>query len=103
MTLKIGMIEPVVQEAPLQISSAMSLKESVLYPATIVVTSFVDGAEIITFLAPASKCFRAPSGFVKNPVASTTVSIPSSAQGRLDGSLSLSNTIFFPLMRINQT
>jgi hypothetical protein len=48
----------------------------------------VAGAEMITFLAPASRCFAAPSRAVKKPVDSTTTSTPSSLQGSADGSRS---------------
>ena len=51
-------------------------------------THGVLGAEMITFLAPASRCFAAPSRSVKNPVDSTTMSTPSSLQGSAAGSRS---------------
>ena len=44
----------------------------------------VAGAEIITFLAPACKCFSASGRLVKRPVDSKTTSTPNLAQGRLD-------------------
>ena len=46
------------------------------------------GAEMRTFLAPASRCFWAPARSVKNPVDSSTTSTPRSPHGRLAGSRS---------------
>jgi hypothetical protein len=56
---------------------------------TIVMSSSVAGAEMMTFLAPpASMCLRASAALVKKPVDSTTTSTPRSPQGRLAGSRS---------------
>src|SRR5829696_5598901 len=48
----------------------------------------VAGAEITTFFAPASRCFCAPSRFVKKPVDSSTTSTPTSPHGIAPGSRS---------------
>ena len=53
----------------------------------------VAGAEITTFLAPASRCFWAASRFVNSPVDSIATSTPSSLHGRSAGSLSETNLI----------
>ena len=53
---------------------------SSLTPITIVISSLFAGAEMITFFAPASRCFAASSRFVKRPVDSTTTSTPRSPQ-----------------------
>jgi len=56
-----------------------------------VMSSFLAGAEMITFLAPPLvMCTLAFSPSVKKPVDSTTRSTPSSFQGRLPGSRSAS-------------
>lgn len=65
-----------------------------------VLTSLSDGAETTTFLAPAFKCFSAPSLFVKNPVDSTTKSIPNWPHGKFSGSLSAKTLISFPFTTI---
>ena len=48
----------------------------------------VAGAEMITFFAPASRCFWAEARSVKNPVDSITTSTPRSPHGRFAGSRS---------------
>src|SRR5439155_12368861 len=53
-----------------------------------VMSSPLAGALMITFWAPASICLRASSALVNRPVDSTTISAPSSFQGRLAGSFS---------------
>src|SRR3954471_2765195 len=64
---------------------------------TIVMSSSVAGAEMMTFLAPpASTCSRASAALVKKPVDSTTTSTPRSPQGRLAGSRSDSTFIVLP-------
>src|SRR6266536_5108462 len=55
---------------------------------TMVMSSPLAGALMITFWAPASMCLRASSALVNRPVDSTTISAPSSFQGRLAGSFS---------------
>jgi glyceraldehyde 3-phosphate dehydrogenase len=56
----------------------------------------VPGAEMRTFLAPASMCFLASSALVKKPVDSMTMSTPSSPHGSAPGSRSASARIFGP-------
>src|SRR3954471_11069793 len=64
---------------------------------TIVMSSSLAGAEMITFLAPpASTCLRASAALVKKPVDSMTTSTPRSPQGRLAGSRSESTFIVLP-------
>src|SRR6185437_14695161 len=55
---------------------------------TMVTSSSVAGAEMMTFLAPASRCLRASAALVKKPVDSITTSTPSAPQGRLAAPLS---------------
>src|SRR6478609_7147610 len=54
-----------------------------LTPRTIVMSSPLAGALMITFFAPASMWARAFSAFVNMPVDSITMSTPRSAHGRL--------------------
>jgi hypothetical protein len=57
---------------------------------TIVMSSSLAGAEMMTFLAPpASTCLRASAALVKNPVDSMTTSTPRSPHGRAAGSRSV--------------
>merc|ERR1719420_1015586 len=63
------------------------LYSSVLTPTTMVgVSASLAGAEIITFFAPPSTCFRQPSVVVKAPVDSQTYSTPTSFHGISVGS-----------------
>ena len=61
-----------------------------------VMSSFLAGAEMMTFLAPASMCALALVASVKKPVDSTTTSTLCSPQGRLAGSRSSKARIFLP-------
>ena len=56
----------------------------------------VAGAEMITFCAPALRCFAASSRFVKKPVDSITTSAPRSPHGSAAGSRSASTLISRP-------
>src|SRR5215218_8499222 len=95
-TLASGARQLVVQEALLMIVCEPSYSSS-LTPMTIVMSSSVAGAEMMTFLAPpASTCFRASAAFVKKPVDSTTTSTPRSPHGRAAGSRSDSTFMVFP-------
>ena len=67
-----------------------------LAPITMVMSSSVAGAEMMTFFAPPSRCLRASAALVKNPVDSTTTSTPSSFHGRFAGSRSSSARIALP-------
>ena len=61
---------------------------------TIVMSSPVAGAEMMTFLAPpASTCLRASAALVKKPVDSMTMSTPRSSHGSAAGSRSDSTFI----------
>merc|ERR1719313_1931513 len=63
------------------------LYSSVLTPTTMVgVSASLAGAEMITFFAPPSTCFRQPSVVVKAPVDSQTYSTPTSFHGISVGS-----------------
>src|SRR5829696_7692835 len=97
-TLARGARQLVVQDALLMIVCEPSYSPS-LTPMTIVMSSSVAGAEMMTFLAPpASTCLRASAALVKKPVDSTTTSTPRSAHGRLAGSRSESTFILVPPM-----
>ena len=62
-------------------------------PSTIVISSPFAGAEIITFFAPPSMCFRAALASVNRPVDSSTMSTPRSRHGSRAGSFSASTLI----------
>ena len=51
---------------------------------------------MMTFLAPAWRCFPAPGPSTNTPVPSMTMSIPSSAHGSLRGSLLETTWMFLP-------
>src|SRR5215210_430662 len=57
-------------------------------PSTSVTSGSVAGALMMTFFAPASRCFAASSRFVNRPVDSITTSAPASPHGRAPGSRS---------------
>ncbi len=57
-------------------------------PMTMVMSSFLAGAEMTTFLAPRVEVRLGLLPSVKKPVDSTTTSTPSSPQGRFAGSRS---------------
>ena len=57
-----------------------------LTPMTMVMSSLEAGAEMMTFLAPACRCFSASDALVKKPVDSMTTSTPRSPQPRWAGS-----------------
>src|SRR5262245_25763292 len=61
---------------------------SSLTPRTSVRSGSLAGAEMITFFAPASRCFCTLGRSVKNPVDSSTTSTPRSPQGSCAGSRS---------------
>ena len=84
MAMAIGAKQFVVQDAlDTMLSSAVRI--SSLTPNTMVFKSPLAGAEITTFLAPASMCFAAPSFDAKTPVDSTTISMPCCPHGRSAG------------------
>ena len=63
---------------------------------TTVKSSFLAGAEMMTFFAPPSMCALALSASVKKPVDSMTTSAPRSFQGSAAGSRSASARILWP-------
>ena len=69
---------------------------SVLTPHTNIGVLSFDGADKITFFAPASICLRAVSSVKKKPVDSTTTSASTSPQAKSDGSRSAVILIFEP-------
>ena len=84
-TLTIVAMQLVVQEALLMMLWLPASYLSSLTPRTTVRSSPLAGAEIMTFLAPASMCPPACSASVNIPVDSTTISAPRSSQGRSGG------------------
>ena len=64
-----------------------------LTPMTMVMSSFLAGAEMMTFLAPALMWAEASSVSVKKPVDSMTMSTPRAAQSIRAGSRSDSTAI----------
>src|SRR5215218_6102051 len=85
-TLARGTTELVVQEALEMMSWLAGSYLSSLTPITMVTSSSVAGAEMITFLAPPLRCRAASSRLVKRPVDSITTSTPRSPQGSCAGS-----------------
>ncbi len=72
-------------------------------PMTNVPSSFLPGAEMMTFLAPLSRCALAFVASVKKPVDSITMSAPSSPHGRFAGSRSASARMRWPLTVIDSS
>ena len=70
---------------------------SKLTPRTTEKSGFLAGAVMMTFLAPAARCFAALSRSVKRPVDSKTTSTPRSFHGRAPGSRLDSTLIESPL------
>jgi hypothetical protein len=68
---------------------------------TIVMSSPLAGAEMMTFLAPAARCLPALSASVKKPVDSMTMSAPTLAHGRAAGSRSAKTGTALPSMTIS--
>src|SRR5580692_4937272 len=87
-TLAIGATQFVVQEALEMIVWASGSYLSSLTPITIVMSSSLAGAEMMTFFAPASMCAFAVGPVVNRPVDSITTSTPRSLHGSLAGSRS---------------
>ena len=69
-------------------------------PSTIVTSGSFAGAVMITFLAPACRCFDAVAVSRKMPVDSTTTSTPSSFHGRLAGSFTAVTRVSRPFTKI---
>merc|ERR1719235_829242 len=86
MTLTRGARPLVVHEAQ-EMTFISVLYSSVLTPTTMVgVSASLAGAEMITFFAPPSMCFKQPSVVVKAPVDSQTYSTPALLHGISVGS-----------------
>ena len=85
-TLARGTTELVVQEALEMMSWVAGSYFSWLMPMTMVMSSSLAGAEMITFLAPPLRWRAASSRLVKWPVDSMTTSTPRSPQGSWAGS-----------------
>ncbi len=100
-TLAIGARQLVVQEALEMTVWLAGSYLSWLTPITTVTSSFLAGAEMMTFLAPFSACTRALLASVKKPVDSTTTSTPRSPQGSLAGSRSANALIVLPSTMIS--
>src|SRR5450756_1206786 len=97
-TLAMGARQLVVQLA-LEITSFLALScMSSVTPRQIVTSGPLAGAEMITFLARASRCLPAAARSVTRPVDSMTTSAPSSFQGSLAGSVSLITRTRLPSM-----
>merc|ERR1719454_2500108 len=98
MTLTRGARPLVVQEAQ-ETTFISVLYSSVLTPTTMVgVSASLAGAEIMTFFAPLSTCFRQPSVVVKAPVDSHTYSTPAVFHGISVGSRVAGRETGRPLM-----
>merc|ERR1719313_3151856 len=98
-TLTIGARPLVVHDAHETTDMEAESYSSVLTPTTMVgVSASFAGAEMITFLAPPSMCFKQPSVVVKAPVDSQTYSTPASFQGISVGSRVADNDTGRPLM-----
>jgi hypothetical protein len=67
-----------------------------LTPRTMVMSSLVAGAEMMTFLTVLPRWALALAASVKKPVDSTTISAPTEAQSSLAGSRSAKTLIFLP-------
>src|SRR4051794_32088164 len=89
-TFAIGATQFVVHDAFEMIACCSASYWSSFTPSTRVMSGSVAGAEMITFFAPASRCFCADARSVKKPVDSITTSTPRSRQGKLAGSRSAS-------------
>merc|ERR1719217_1294460 len=97
MTFTIGASPLVVHEAQ-ETTFIEVLYSSVLTPTTMVgVSASFAGAEMITFFAPPSMCFRQPSVVVKAPVDSHTYSTPALLHGISVGSRVAERVISRPL------
>ncbi len=94
-TLAIGARQFVVQLALEMIASPLYVLS--FTPKTNIGVSSLEGADRMTFFAPASRCFCAVALSRNRPVDSITTSAPTSAHFRLAGSRSCVRRIFLPL------
>ncbi|CAB5040495.1 unannotated protein [freshwater metagenome] len=95
-TLAIGARQLVVHDAFEIIWWLAGSYFSWLTPITIVMSSSLAGAEMMTFFAPDAMCFPASAALVKIPVDSITTSVFSAPHGRFAGSRSEKTFIVFP-------
>merc|ERR1719149_494358 len=99
MVLTIGARPLVVHEAHETTFMVAGSYSSVLTPTTMVgVSASLEGAEMITFLAPPSTCFMQPSVVRKAPVDSQTYSTPVDFHGISVGSRVAERVTLAPLM-----
>src|SRR6516165_4739493 len=98
-TLTAGAKQFVVQEA-LEITSCLAGSYIFSFtPSTIVRSSPLAGAEMMTFFTEPFRCFFASSALVNRPVDSTTTWTPSEDQGSSAGSLTLKTRTLLSLTR----
>ena len=95
-TFTIGARQFVVHEAFEMMCWRAGLYVSSLTPTTNVPSASPDGAEMMTFFAPAARWAEAAAFPVKKPVDSMTTSTPSSSHGRSAGSRSDSTERHWP-------
>src|SRR5882757_9633218 len=95
-TFAIGATQFVVQEALEMMWWLAASYLSLLTPITMVMSSSLAGAEMMTFLAPPVMCWPAVSPVVKMPVDSITMSTPRSPHGMSDGLRSDSTLMVWP-------
>src|SRR5580658_8444974 len=95
-TLTTGARQLVVQLALEMMLCLAASYLSWLTPSTMVMSSLVAGAEMMTFLTVAPRCVFALAPSVKKPVDSTTICAPTEAQSSLAGSRSDVTLIFLP-------
>src|SRR6266567_1365507 len=84
-TFAIGARQFVVQEALEMILCLAGSYLSSLTPRTMVMSSFLAGAEMMTFLTGPRRCLRASSALVNRPVDSMTTCAPTDSQLILAG------------------
>src|ERR1700722_17089648 len=87
-TLAIGARQLVVQEAFEMMWCLEGSYTSWFTPSTRVTSSFLAGAEMMTFFTEPRMCFLASLASVKRPVDSRTTCAPTDSQGSLAGSFS---------------
>ena len=100
-TFAIGARQLVVQEALEMMLCFAGSYLSSFTPMTMVMSSFLAGAEMMTFFTVPRRCFLASSALVKRPVDSTTTCAPTDSQSILAGSFSAKTLIFLPSTLMN--
>src|SRR5215472_3462596 len=102
MTLAIGARQFVVQEALEMMWCLAGSYFSWFTPSTMVTSSFLAGAEMMTFFTGPRMCFLASFASVKRPVDSSTTCAPTDSHGSLAGSFS-ANTLIVLLSTVMQS